>query len=401
MSVTSFTLIPASLSQSSITGNPVRASGYFRNSGQYTINIEKVLLNEGLLFIEGTLNSQPIEFFNVLDVESIDLSQNISSISFTGNFTWLRARLVRSTNIGTVEVTVEIESYIPDLASSNNNGGGSGISSLNGLNLGSGQGIFANATGTSNVQLNFKSLVSGNGITLAPTSNSIIISSSAPSLSGLADFSGPISNGVVVRTANAVSTTASPTNETIFAYRNGNYTWLTIDQFQVDISLSAYQNGDLIANAITAINIIGEPNLEVSDGILNLSVGGDEYVYFKYTAGSSGNLSLDDVILSQSNYIDVDIIDPINCVVSFTFTNKSRPPSSIALLGQVYATNEFIYNNISPSISTRKVAGGGTANNPTLMTNFVGPITLQLRMVDVGASAGPGQRAHGIVLFKF
>lgn len=126
-----------------------------------------------------------------------------------------------------------------------------------------------------------------------------------------------------------------------------------------------------------------------------------EYVVFSYTGGQNGNLSGSDCIKSSSDGVSATIVDGLNCLVAFNFTGYLFPPTSIAMMGQVVSTNDFIYSVINSSFGTRKIAGGGTATAPTLMGAFSGPVTLQLRMSDLSASAGPGQRAQAIVVFRF
>lgn len=129
--------------------------------------------------------------------------------------------------------------------------------------------------------------------------------------------------------------------------------------------------------------------------------GGTEYVVFQYTSGSSGSFNAADYLVSKTDNVSVNVTDPANCIVEFTFANYPFPPAAVSVMGQNFATNEFNYTNVSPSITgARKIAGGGTAANPTLMGAFT-KMTLQISQSFTGASAGLGQRAKAIVMFKF
>ena len=399
MSLANFVLLPSTEGQTSVTGSPVRASGSFRNSGHYTVEVLATEMAAGQLYIEGSLDGQPVNFFNVLEIPYVDFATNgddVITLTFEGNFTWVRARLVRTTSVGFIEATVSIDAYIPSVGSPS--GGGNGTTT--GFNLGNGVVVFSSLTGN---QLNFKTLVPGSGISLSPSSNSVLISALPPTLYGLNGFSGAAANGVVISQANTVSITSSPVNNTVFAYRSNAYTWIETADFGAEFTsaIAAQRDGASLSNSISAINVIGaDASVDIS-GVFSIDFPTVEFVHFKYSPGGAGNLTGSDVLVERTYGDTMTIVDAANIIVAFNFTGKSYPPASISVMGQVYQTNEFIYGNVSPSLATRKIAGGGTSASPTLMGAFEGPITLQLRMTDIGASAGPGQRSHGVVMFRF
>jgi len=166
------------------------------------------------------------------------------------------------------------------------------------------------------------------------------------------------------------------------------------------------KDGTQVVAAPTAINFTG-PGVTVTNesGVATVNIpGGDsneEIVVFRYSPGASGNFSSGDNVKSKTPGVEVEVLDGDNCIVKFNFTGKTRPPSSIAVMGQHYQTNQFIYKNVVTGLfATTKFSGGGTADNPTFMTEFT-DYTIQLRMEDTGAGAGLGQRAHCAIIFKW
>lgn len=126
-----------------------------------------------------------------------------------------------------------------------------------------------------------------------------------------------------------------------------------------------------------------------------------EMALFKYTVGGAGNLMGADCIVSTTPGVTATVIDGINCIVKFTFTGKTRPPASIAVMGQSYSTNEFIYSNVTPArYPTTKIPGGVDPDNPSILTAF-DEYTIQIRMADTGATAPVGSRAHAAIIFLF
>lgn len=126
-----------------------------------------------------------------------------------------------------------------------------------------------------------------------------------------------------------------------------------------------------------------------------------EMALFKYTVGGSGNLMGSDCVVSTTPGVTATVIDGINCIVKFTFTGKTRPPASIAVMGQSYSTNEFIYSNVTPArYPTTKIPGGVDPDHPTILTAF-DEYTIQIRMADTGATAPVGSRAHAAIIFLF
>jgi hypothetical protein len=128
-----------------------------------------------------------------------------------------------------------------------------------------------------------------------------------------------------------------------------------------------------------------------------------EMVVFRYSSGSSGNLSQPDAIYSFTSGVTPTITDGVNCFVSYSFTGKSNPPKSILTYGQIYTTNTFSIKT-PVGATTAIVAGGGSSNSPNIINGIFSTsntITLQHRPSDTGAVGGLGQRAFLIVVFGF
>ena len=135
--------------------------------------------------------------------------------------------------------------------------------------------------------------------------------------------------------------------------------------------------------------------------------GTPEIVVMRYSAGNSGNFSLGDSIYSQTSNVVTTITDSINCVASFAFNNKGNPPKSVVIYGQSYATNTFSVTtlpSIGAPIANYKIVGGGTAALPDLVTGVfsnANALSMQLRMIDTGASSTVGNRAWLVIVFGF
>lgn len=406
MAVNNIVLLPSTAGIASGVGDPIRAVGSLFTVSIYASNLQ------GRVSIEGTLVTNPKaeDWFTISpvgsstdyvefprdDTTTVDGLQ-VYGFTFKGNFTWLRARLDRTYlnlpgNItdsqlaayGYVDkVVLNIGGYGTDIIAMPDGTIVTGLESVKAYNLGTGTGVFASQTGQDNVVLSFKTLVEGEGIRITEDSTTITIENTGTGVGGggtggatrfvdLTDAPSVIvSKGLLVGTAgNEVAFTPAPTvANTVLVYDGGSFSWKDYGPTDTD------------------------PLPEVT--------GSDEYVYLQYSPGSAGTFNTGDYLISKTTGVTVSVVDATNCILAFTFTGRSFPPCSIALMGQAQQTNEFNYSNVNPSIGTRKIAGGGTAASPTLMGAFSGPITLQLRMSDTGASAAAGQRAKAIVLFKF
>lgn len=380
-------------------------------------------MTEGRVYIEATMESQPTGWF-VIPVDDEDYiefpnaADDISgvqtfTIPFDGNFTWLRSRLDRSyTSLpdpltGYVEVDVAIDGYQGTTPSSTPPGGVNSVLSVSGESLGTGLDVFAAKTGTANVALSFRSLVAGNGVTLSQNSTSIEISSESSSFVGLSDTANTVvTNSLVVGKANGVvGFSSAASNGTVVTFSAGEFAFTPLADITGSNSIEVERNGNAVVTS-QSLNFTGN-GVMVSNvaGVATINVQSDadsiEYAIFQYSPGGAGNFNTVDRLVTKTPGVTVDVVDLVNCIVSFTFADRLFPPTSIAIMGQVYQTNEFSYSSVNPGIGTRKIAGGGSAASPTLMGSFSGPITIQLRMADTGATAPAGQRAQAIAMFRF
>lgn len=128
-----------------------------------------------------------------------------------------------------------------------------------------------------------------------------------------------------------------------------------------------------------------------------------EQVVFRYTAGSGGDLTAVDAVVSSTDHITATVIDGANGIVRFTFSNYKYPPTSIMAYGQDHANNQWNIRDGSSFVGSRAVSidGSGDADNPDLISDSTGtpPIELQMRQSDTGASANFGERAYLFVRF--
>jgi hypothetical protein len=448
MSLPNITLLSSTQGEVSVTGSAKRASGSSRSVGSlYTVVITSLNL-QGRVYIEGTLAASPteydwfaipmpdsdtpyIEFPEILGGNTSG-AQNVG-FNFKGNLVWVRARLDREHMDldGLSEQALAAYGYIDQIVMNTGSwvsedglpasivDGGVGVTSVRGNNLGTGERIYTSSVGQANVLLNFKTLVAGSNVSITSNANSITINSTTDGSGGGGD-SGPVSfldlteapsafaNGIVAGRNGDLEFLSAPTAANQSLRWNGSaYYWANPDA-QSPTNLIIKDDGTVVTNTggeinfgsgLAVQNVGGVPLVTVPVG--SAATADREYVMLQYTAGSSGNLNSVDAIISQTSGVTVTIIDPVNCVVEFTFANRQFPPSSIALMGQAQQTNDFIFSNVNPSIGTRKIRGGGSAASPTLLGSFAGPITLQIRMSDVSASAAVGQRAKAVVMFRF
>ncbi len=212
---------------------------------------------------------------------------------------------------------------------------------------------------------------------------------------------GEVSAGTVVSTGTITGSNLSGMN-------TGDQTiTLTGD---VTGSGTATVNATLANTTVVPGSYVG-PNLTVdskgritsiSNGLLDAKA--TEIVIFKYSTGSSGTFNTIDALVYQSLNVEVTIVDPVNCIATYAFKNKINPPISIVTYGQVYSTNNFAIKYAAGlPTSNVYVAGGGTPDNPTIISGFTveNTITLQTRMSDTGASASFNQRAYLLIAFGF
>lgn len=152
-------------------------------------------------------------------------------------------------------------------------------------------------------------------------------------------------------------------------------------------------------SGVTVTDVSGVPTVHINAGSGGGTDNSTEWVYFQYGSGAQGNLTGADSIISTSSGVVPVIIDGGNCIVRFDFTGHPYPPAGFLVYGHSATTNEFLVTGVT-DLPNKKISGGGTQAAPTFMGDFKN-MTLQIRMVDTGASAGLGQRCKGAIVFKF
>ena len=351
---TPVTLLTNTMDNMSIAGTPYQTESW-HGYGLIVNTVSIRILNFiGTVVIEGSIADYPTEndWASVFEkTYSIKTSETIGR-TFEGNWLWIRARLDRSSlfapTVGNVAAMYGcIDNVVIDNSTRTVSSGSSGSGSsapVTAVNVGTGSGIFQQS---SNNVLAFRSILGANGLTVTQNANDLTLS--IPSLPSGIDVQDNASDLGTVTSLNFSGATVT-------------------------------KNGATASIAIDSVNDSGE------------------YAHLRYTSGNSGNLSASDSVVAHSGNVAVNVIDPANGIVEFVFQNRPNPPSSVAILGQNYATNTFIFSDLSPNIATRNVVFEGTPDSPF---GAFQKMTLQLRMADTGASAGFGHRAHCAIIFKF
>jgi hypothetical protein len=147
-------------------------------------------------------------------------------------------------------------------------------------------------------------------------------------------------------------------------------------------------------------------NVTISGG--GGSPNAPEIVVFNYSPGSSGNFTVPDALFSKTAGVSqVNIIDGLNCVATYTFLGKANPPKSITLYGQNFSANTFSITGMPGPNAAQTfmyIDGGGTNTAPDIAHGIFtseNVVTLQTPMSFTGASAGLGNRAWLVIVFGF
>lgn len=119
--------------------------------------------------------------------------------------------------------------------------------------------------------------------------------------------------------------------------------------------------------------------------------------WFKLNYDTSGAL---DSITDTTSGLSATIVSTTGGDVEITFSGYSYPPSNVMFYGYSRATNEYNMTPLNKDITTRKIAGGGSAGSPTAhgaMGSLA--LTLKLREAETGSSRAFGTTGHAWIHF--
>jgi len=159
-----------------------------------------------------------------------------------------------------------------------------------------------------------------------------------------------------------------------------------------DVSTDSPNNGDVLT--WNSSNSAYAPAAPASGGG---GGGGTSTEKFKLNYATNGSLS---TISNTSSGVSATILSTTGGDVEITFSGHSYPPANILIYGYARGSNEYLIMPLNKDISTRKVAGGGSAGSPTAFGSLGSSVvTLKLRETDTGASRSFGTDTHAWIMF--
>ena len=119
--------------------------------------------------------------------------------------------------------------------------------------------------------------------------------------------------------------------------------------------------------------------------------------YFKLNYSTAGQL---ESITNTTSGVSATIVSATGGDVEVTFSGYTFPPAGVLIYGYSRATNEYNMTPLNKDITTRKIAGGGSAGSPTAFGAMGSlTLTLKLREAESGASRSFGTPTHAWVMF--
>ena len=119
--------------------------------------------------------------------------------------------------------------------------------------------------------------------------------------------------------------------------------------------------------------------------------------YFKLNYSTSGSL---ESITNTTSGLSATIVSQTGGDVEIVFDGYTFPPAGVLIYGYSRATNEYNMTPLNKDITTRKIAGGGSAGSPTAFGAMGSlTLTLKLREAETGASRSFGTPTHAWVMF--
>ena len=105
-------------------------------------------------------------------------------------------------------------------------------------------------------------------------------------------------------------------------------------------------------------------------------------------------------ITNTTSGVSATIVSTTGGDVEVTFSGYTFPPAGVLIYGYSRATNEYNMTPLNKDITTRKIAGGGSAGSPTAFGAMGSlTLTLKLREAESGASRSFGTPTHAWVMF--
>ena len=125
---------------------------------------------------------------------------------------------------------------------------------------------------------------------------------------------------------------------------------------------------------------------------------GSSVEYFKLNYATNGDLTS---ITNTTTGVSATILSSTGGDVEITFSGYNFPPSNVLIYGYAYSSNQYVIMPLNKDITTRTVAGGGSAGSPIAFGSFGSTnMTLKLREADTGSSRSFGTTTHAWIVFS-
>jgi hypothetical protein len=295
---------------------------------------------------------------------------------------------------GTGQVTFPNATDTTGIASSDNsneNHQGNNIVSIGGINLGSGEGIYAGTSGKNALLLDFRTIIAGAGIAINTDAETLTITSTGTISSNLNDLNGVLSvqkggTGtqnflagalVVGNGISAMGTIPLPTSANQYLSWNGTaYTWNTIaDSADGTVTSVAIVPGSSGYISISGSPITSSGTITVDFNIGALSLNGINGT-LGVTKGGTGVTTL-----------------PMNGVMYGNGTGAVQTVAAPSSAGQVLSFNGTTFAWVTPQIVpsnvlTSVVLNGNTVTGVTGGTVSANSVTYNLVAQPSGVTAG-------------